>query len=116
MTEDTKGKEKEQSAEPVPDEEQVRVHIDIPAELRVAKYANRVVISRTPGEFVITFAQIPPLRDEVEVEDVRKAGRLDATAVANVVVGHEFLPRIIATFQENLDRFREAQSKKEEGD
>ena len=98
------------------EEQQLRLHIRIPEELMAAAYANHVNISHTPGEFVIAFAQIPPLRDDIAKEETLQKGRLEAIAVANVIVSHEFLPVIIEVFQKNLDRVKEAESKRGEKD
>ena len=97
-------------------EGQLSLRMYIPDELRAASYANRVLISLTPGEFIITFAQVPPLRDNAALDEARAAGHLDTVAVANVAIRHEFLPRIIEIFQENLARLEEQKSKKEESE
>lgn len=94
-------------------EDQLSLRMYIPDELQAASYANRVVISCTPGEFVITFAQVPPLRDSAALDEARTAGHLDTVAVANVAVTHEFLPRIIEILQENLKRLDDRKSEKE---
>jgi len=98
------------------EQQQLRFHIRIPEELMAAAYANHVNISHTPGEFVITFAQIPPLRDDIAREETLEKGRLEAIAVANVIVSHAFLPVIIEVFQKNLDKVKEAEPKKGEKD
>ncbi len=95
---------------------QLPLRMYIPDELRAASYANRVVISLTPSECIITFAQLPPLRDEAALDEARAAGHVDTVAVANVAIGHEFLPRIIEIFQDTLARFEEQKSKKEESE
>ncbi len=95
-------------------EDELSLRMHIPDELQAANYANRVVSSCTPSEFVITFAQVPPLRDSADVDEARAAGYLDTVAVANVAVNHEFLPRIIEIFQMSLNRLKESKSEKEE--
>ena len=89
------------------DKKQLLVRIDTPDELKAGTYANHVVISRTPHEFVITFAQIMPLRDEEAVEEARKAGRLEAVAVANIAIAHGLLESVINAFQTQLDNSKD---------
>lgn len=89
--------------------EPLQLHICIPEELTPAVYANHISISRTPGEFVLTFAQIPPLRDEIDRQEVHNRGRLDAVAVANVIIADQFVPRIL----DILSKLRETTTMKE---
>ncbi len=92
----------------------LQLHVCIPDNLSPAVYANHMTISRTPSEFVITFVQIPPLRDEVARAEVREKGILEVEAVANVVVSQQFLPDIVETLQRNMERT--ATAKEEGGD
>ncbi len=93
----------------------LQLHIKIPDELQAATYANWVNISYTPtGEFVVTFGQIPPLRDEIARQDALRTGTLDVRAVANVVIGREMLPRVIDTLQASLDKVQQREAELEE--
>ena len=103
----TRTDEQAETAQQVNQGEEPFIHVHLPEELRAAVYANRVTISATQGEFVITFAQIPPLRDEEELEEARRTGRVEALAVANIAVSHGFLPIIISVFQQTLDKLHD---------
>ena len=96
MKEDNR--EMDEESPRVGDELQILLNVVIPDELRVAQYANHVLISYTPAEVVITFAQIPPVRSDAEKEKVRRDARLDAAAIANVAVPHSLLPIIADLF------------------
>ncbi len=84
-------------------EDEVLVRIEIPDELKMGAYANHVAISTARHEFVITFAQIMPLRDNKAIQDALETRTLEAVAVANIAIPHGLLAGVIKAFQTNLD-------------
>jgi hypothetical protein len=87
-------------------EQGIQVRLDFPEELRVATYANYVVVSATPHEFAIAFAQLPPVRDEPGKQEVVQAGSVRANVVASIVVSHQLLPDLITVLQKNYASYQ----------